>query len=455
MNYKTIVAAATLAAVLGGQAGLVPSVQAGPGALSAMERLGRQIFFDRHLSLRRNQACASCHVPEAGWVGDDPRINEAGAVYEGSVHGAFGNRKPPSSAYATFAPVFCADDSADPDNPVFVGGNFWDGRATGWTLGSPAADQAQGPFLNPVEQALPDAACVVYRVCEGRYGRLFRQVWGGDSCAIDWGRRGAVNRACAAPDGVVDLGPTDREAVSQAFDRIALSVAAFEASSVSNAFTSKIDARRAGLYTFTEQEELGRQVFRGKGLCVACHLGTPGPDAPPPLFTDFGYHNLGVPKNPLSPFLAANPDWADPGLAGFLETVADYAHFAPDNLGKHKTPTLRNVGLGSCEAREYDEADTRPRGPCITKAYMHNGYFKTLKQVVHFYNTRDIKPVCEDLGILDATVEVALANECWPQPEVAANVDETALGNLGLSPAEEEALVAFMMAMSDGYLTDD
>ncbi len=88
---------------------------------------------------------------------------------------------------------------------------------------------------------------------------------------------------------------------------------------------------------------------------------------------------------------------------------------------------------------------------CVTKAYMHNGYFKSLWQVVHFYNTRDTKPSCESLGIAGATVEVALANACWPAPEVAENVNTDELGALGLSAEQELALVAFMMAMSDGY----
>ena len=412
--------------------------------LTPIEELGQEIFFDRKLSLRRNQACASCHVPEAGWVGADTRINEAGAVYEGSIAGEFGNRNPPSSAYATPAPIFFPDFSEDTDDPLFTGGNFWDGRATGEKLGNPAADQAQGPFLNPVEQALPDAACVVFRVCEGQYGTLFDEVWGAEACMIDWPGNGVVNQQCVKSDGEVPLSPEERLKVDQAYDQIALSIAAFEDSPVSNAFTSKLDAVRAGMATFTEQELLGRDIFRGKGMCVACHVGSP-PGGPSPLLTDFTYDNLGVPKNPLNPASIADPEWADPGLGGFLETREDYVFYADANLGKHKVPTLRNVGLGSCEARELAGS---PPGSCITKAYMHNGYFKNLWQLVHFYNTRDVKPVCPG----DFTVDEALANNCWPAPEVAANVNTDELGNLGLTREEEEALVAFMMAMSDGYL---
>ena len=230
---------------------------------------------------------------------------------------------------------------------------------------------------------------------------------------------------------------------------MALSIAAFEASKASNAFSSKLDAHRAGLYEFTQQEALGREIFRGRGLCSQCHVGTPGPGAAPPLFTDFTYDNLGVPRNPKNPFSMDNPDWSDPGLAGLLATVPDYRQYAAANLGKHKVPTLRNVGLGSCEAADKNDDD------CIVKAYMHNGYFKSLKTVVHFYNTRDVKASCESLGIEDATEAVALANDCWPEPEVAENVNADELGDLGLTAEEEDALVAFMLTMSDGYLEDD
>ena len=428
----------------------VSSALASGDGLTPIEDLGKKIFFDEDLSIRKNQSCASCHGPEAGWTGPDSDFNAHGAVYEGSIKGKFGNRKPPSSAYASLAPIFYADygnrllghnDEGLAIDPLFVGGNFWDGRATGWELGNPAADQAQGPFLNPVEQALPDAACVVYRVCEGSYGDLFDAVWNPKVCMIDWPNN--INGMCHMPDGVVALSPQDRKKVDAAYDRVALSIAAFEGSTASNAFTSKIDAHRAGFYEFTAEEELGRQIFRGKGRCLACHVGAKGLGDAPPLFTDFTYDNLGVPRNPENPFSIANPDWRDPGLAGFLETVPDYDQYASTNLGKQKVPTLRNVGLGSCEALEADG--------CIVKAYMHNGYFKSLKSVVNFYNTRDVKPSCEGLGIDDATDAVALANDCWPDPEVVDNVNHDELGNLGLTQEEEDALVVFMQAMSDGY----
>ena len=132
--------------------GLIP-VSGATQALNPNEQLGRSIFFDKQLSLHTNQSCADCHDPKVGGTGPIAGINKKGAVYAGSVRQRFGARKPPTIAYATPAPVlqYKIEDGV----AVFEGGSFWDGRATGEKLGNPAADQAQGPFLNPVEQALP------------------------------------------------------------------------------------------------------------------------------------------------------------------------------------------------------------------------------------------------------------------------------------------------------------
>ena len=158
---------------------------------------------------------------------------------------------------------------------LFVGGNFWDGRATGEKLGNPAADQAQGPFLNPLEQALSSPAEVVSRVCSGSYGTLFRQVWGNAIC--------------------------DPNSVSTAYDRIALSIAAFEASAESNAFTSKYDYYLKGMVDLTKEEKKGLNLFKSKGKCANCHILDSGPNGQP-LLTDFTFDNLGVPRNPDNPF---------------------------------------------------------------------------------------------------------------------------------------------------------
>jgi cytochrome c peroxidase len=369
--------------------------------LTSEEQLGKFIFFDQKLSVHNNQSCASCHDPNVGWTGPIPGINRKGSVYFGSVRQRFGNRKPPTAAYGGGSPVLYQDTT-----DAWVGGMFWDGRATGWTLGDPLAEQAQGPFLNPLEQALPDASYVVNRVCSSKYAKLFRSVCGPDICGE----------------------------VPAAYECIARSIAAYERSPEVNQFSSKYDAYLASAATLTAQEAWGLELFEGKAMCSACHISE-GTD---PLFTDFTYDNLGVPRNPENPFYFEpewNPDgllWVDEGLGGFLRSIGeDYE----SELGKQKVPTLRNV-------------DKRP-GPGFVKAYGHNGYFKSLKGIVHFYNTRDVLLQCPNPF---TTEKDALAQNCWPVPEVGTNVNSDELGDLGLTPEEEDAIVAFLKTLSDGYL---
>jgi cytochrome c peroxidase len=193
--------------------------------------------------------------------------------------------------------------------------------------------------------------------------------------------------------------------------------------------------------TLTKDERLGLSMFKGKAKCSACHVLDAGPNGEPPQLTDFTYDNLGLPRNPDNPFYVADPafnpagfDWVDMGLGEFLASRSDYQSFAAANFGKQKVPTLRNV-------------DKRPYAGFV-KAYGHNGYFKSLKGIVHFYNTRDAKPACADPFTREAD---ALAMNCWPAPEVAANVNDEELGNLHLTDAQEDAIVAFLKTLSDGY----
>jgi cytochrome c peroxidase len=237
---------------------------------SKLQELGEKLFFDKNLSRPRGQSCATCHAPEAGWSGPDEKFNRTSGVYPGAVHSRFGNRKPTTAAYATLAPSLHLTEEG------FAGGNFWDGRATGWKLSNPAADQAQGPFLNPVEQNGPNAAYIVKAACRGKYGKLFRQL----SSEI-WG----VENICR------------KKHTDTAYAVIALAVAAFEHSPRVNAFSSKYDLYLRGEVKLTAQEEQGRSLFEGKGKCSDCHPSKPGPGGAPPLFTDFTYDNLGMPKN--------------------------------------------------------------------------------------------------------------------------------------------------------------
>lgn len=413
---------------------LLWSVTIPAAELSAKEQLGMSLFFDKNLSLNGNQACADCHSPDTGFTGPHTSINAHGAVYEGSVPKRFGNRKPPSAAYATTAPILHFDANEE----LFIGGNFWDGRASGSKLGNPAADQALGPFLNPLEHALPDNACVIYKVCNANYPVGLSQVWPG-ACKIPWPPQ--LGALCAGGEHAVALSANNRRQVDKAYEYVGLAIAAFEDSSLVNAYTSKYDYYLAGRVKLDAQETRGMELYKGKGKCAACHPVDPGPNGEPPLFTDYTYDNLGVPRNPENPWYTMsekyNPygaQWKDQGLGEVLANHVEYRQYAENNYGKQKVPTVRNV-------------DKRP-GSDFVKAYMHNGYFKTLKGVVNFYNTRDTKPACKDPLTPEAE---ALAQNCWPAPEVAQNVNQEELGDLGLTEGEEQAIVTFMTILSDGY----
>jgi len=141
--------------------------------LTPLADLGKQVFFDKTLSVTGTQSCASCHAPEVGFSGPNQEFNKQGA-YEGAVHGAFGKRKPQTAAYVGAFPILHIEMQGGV--ATFVGGSFWDGRATGLRLQDPLPEQADGPLVNPVEQALPDSACVVARIGAAPYASLYRRL---------------------------------------------------------------------------------------------------------------------------------------------------------------------------------------------------------------------------------------------------------------------------------------
>src|SRR5580693_5386484 len=155
--------------------------------------LGKLLLFDKHLSVNQNEACSFCHTPETGFTGPIEGLNLTTVSYPGSVRTRFSQRKPQSYMYATFAPVLHYN-ALQGD---FVGGNFWDMRASGYRLQSPSAEQAQGPPTNPVEMGLPDPACIAHRLSQSPYRSLFETVWGAGSFSIHWPRD--VATVCATP----------------------------------------------------------------------------------------------------------------------------------------------------------------------------------------------------------------------------------------------------------------
>ncbi|HMD30461.1 MAG TPA: cytochrome c peroxidase [Candidatus Acidoferrales bacterium] len=414
--------------------------------------LGKLLLFDKHLSVNQNEACSFCHTPETGFTGPIQSLNLTTVSYPGSVRTRFSNRKPQSYMYAPFAPVLHYN-ALQGD---FVGGNFWDMRASGYRLQNPSAEQAQGPPTNPVEMGLPDSACVAYRLSQAPYRKLFEKVWGRDSFTIQWPPD--VETVCATPGPPrannprpVHLSGADRTRADRVYDDFGLAVSAYEFSPEVSPFTSKYDYVQAGKDQFTPQEKLGYELFRSKARCNECHRdGGPGEE---PLFTDFTASNLGIPRNPgLQLYYEEKPDergytpnpsgmaYIDTGVGSFLRTLqsdsgqlnpdSEWIKLAPKFDAKFQVPTLRNV-------------DMRPR-PEFVKAYMHNGYFKSLKEVVRFYNTRDVLPRC-------AAADPGEKVTCWPAPEDSNNLNKRQLGNLKLTDQEEDALVSFLKTLTDGY----
>ena len=379
-------------------------------AQTTEEQLGEGLFFDTNLSLNGNQACSSCHDPDFGFVDPDNVVNGT-PVSEGSITTLTGGLNSPSAAYAAFSPFFYWDE----DDGLYEGGQFWNGRAN--TL----AEQAAGPFLNPVEMAMPDKWSVVDRLrtsVSPDYQTMFADVYSIDLSAI----------IPYTGDYVTPVNPADYPpGVLEVYDRMAKAIGEFEKTELFTKFNSKFDYYLAGLVTLTKQEEKGLKLFNQQGKCALCHLPDPtlAPDGVSqigPIFTDFTYDNLGVPQNVNIP---GTP--IDPGLGG----RADIAANDPNGLqlGKHKVMTLRNIEL--------------------TPPYAHNGVFATLEEIVHFYNTRDTLGLCVDNN------DPGFGVTCWPAPEVPQNVNVDELGNLNLTVEREADIVSFMKTLSDGWGPDN
>jgi cytochrome c peroxidase len=442
-----------------------------------VETLGKLEIFDPNLSVNRNLACSYCHDPAAGYANGASILSVfTGGSNPGSVpitvHGAYPNnriakRNPQSYVYASyFPPLHFNQSQAD-----FYGGNFWDGRATGYKLQNSAAEQGQDPPLDTEEMANPDSACVIWKLSQSKYKFFFEEVFGAGSLSITW--PSDVATVCSTPKGAASLNgnPTplqlstsDRTLATKDFDEFGQAIAAYESSDAVSPFTSKFDYYLAGKATLTTQELNGYDLFRGKGSCNTCHLDgrsstqlggsdTGQAASVQPLFTDTTYNNLGLPKNVELPWYSEDtPDqwgftgnplgfgFTDEGMGLFL----DGYYGAPPNLswgtqlpqfeGKFQTSTARNAAMAPYAG--------------FVKAYMHNGYLTSLKEVVHFYNTRDVYPYPVLSGNCPkGTVEKVT---CWPMAEDPNNENMT-IGKLGLTPQEEDDIVAFLNTLVDGY----
>jgi cytochrome c peroxidase len=448
--------------------------------------LGGLLNYDLNMSPLKNVACSSCHMPYAGFSGPIPSVNLTPIAYPGSFHYRFGKRNPQRYTYSPRFPVL----NYNTTQAAFFGGNFWDARATGYKLQSPDAQQAQGPPVDTQEMALPDTACIAYRISQSQYLSLFETVWG-DSFNIAW--PADTESICATPGGAAQFGGSatpialssdDRTKANNIYDHWAQSISFLESSDDISPFTSKFDAFLAGKYTMTTDEMAGYNLFRGKANCNSCHLDgrstapTPAPPAgtapnstdtgaaadTAPLFTCFGYANLGLPKNPLDAFyyqttpdsygFTPNPGgftYTDFGLGTFLRSGfgsapnpnSAWTQYASTSDGQMQTSTARDVALVPTQC-----PTTEAPGPYFQKEFFHNGYIKSLKQLVHFYNTRDVYRMQVESGECPAGTTEKV--NCWPAAEVPQNQDMT-VGNLGLTDQEEDQIVAFLETLTDGY----
>ena len=460
-----------------------PPVLKGTGTES-IETLGELMLFDKNMSPGQNEACASCHMPYAGFSGPIPSVNLTIIAYPGTAHFRAGKRTAQRHTYSPFFPVL----QYNKEQQLFFGGNFWDSRATGYRLRNPDAEQAQGPPVDTQEMGFSDTACVAFRLQQAEYRPLFELVWGEESLNINF--PGNTERICATPGGAkvfggnpepLDLSPEDRTAANTVYDDWGLSIDAYEQSTQVSAFSSKFDAFLKGNYTMTADEMAGYQLFNGKGNCNSCHVdgrGTTHPDqvdtsttatANPPLFTCFGSANEGLPINPRDAFyyqttpdsfgFTANPygfGFRDLGMGTFLRSGfgsgpnpnRNWIDLAPSVDGQFQVSSVRNVAMTPSKCPTTEAGTGKPY---FQKEFFHNGYIKSLKQLVHFYNTRDTSfayPVTS--GHCPAgTIERVT---CWPMKEVPnPNTLDTTTGMLGLSDKEEDQIVAFLETLTDGY----
>jgi len=272
--------------------------------------------------------------------------------------------------YMAFSPPFHFDD----DEGDYIGGQFWDGRAA--TL----ADQAGPPMLNPLEMNNASKAEVVDKVRNSQFAGLMVKVYG----------------------------PAIFNDTETAFAAIRESIAEFEKTKTFAPFSSKYDAFLAGKTALTDAETRGLDLFNNKAGCAACHPSS-SDTSTPPLFTDFTYDNIGLPKNVNNKFytdLAHNPDGA-----GFIDTGLEKTTGRPDDAGRFKVATLRNVA--------------------ITAPYFHNGVAATLTDAVQFYNKRNS-------GIFGIA-------------EIPATQNNEELGDLHLTDDEVSDIVAFLKTLTDGW----
>jgi cytochrome c peroxidase len=388
-----------LAACGGGGSSQVaePVAPATPVTLSSKAELGKMIFNDGNLSEPRGFACVACHQAHTGFAGNN---GSTLGVAQGSKPGALGLRNTMTNSYVGFVPEF--EFHTANGLTEAVGGHFWDGRADTLAL------QALGPFLNPMEMNNPDRKAVVDKIAASSYAESFKRMF-----------------------GATIFSDTDA-----AFTNIGLAIDAFERAEL-QPFNSKYDALVLGKASFTAQESRGMALFMNpnKANCASCHLMNPGSGNPQDsLFSEFSYYATGVPRNTKIP-KNADPAFYDLGLCGpdrsapVLPATAAPGYTIDNFCGQFRMPTLRNVAE--------------------RKAFMHNGFFTDLSEVVRFYSTRISDPT-KWYGA-DVTTNDLPGKYINNIELVKAPFNRKASDGPLLTEAEITDVVAFLRTLSDGY----
>ena len=386
---------------------------AAPGGMTPAAAVGQLIFADVALSASGQQSCATCHASSAG--GTAP--NNLPVQFGGASLNLQGLRNVPAVMYASYIPGFTLIGTANSStNPLKAkGGIMRDGRLTTLAL------QAQQPFITSFEMANANSAQVLARLKTRPYLNQFTAVF-----------------------GTVVLGSADATLTA-----LGSALAAFEVENPAfHPYTSKYDASLTGQATLSAQEAAGLAAFTdpNRGHCASCHSTQPLPGGAPAQFTDYTFHNEGIPRNwaiaynndalGLPSYVpqnglalgAPNHHYYDLGLCGPLRT-----DLAVDTTlcGQFKMPTLRNVGL--------------------KQTYMHNGVFSSLQDVVAFYATRNSNPA---RWYKTATGAADILYNDLPQA-YAANV--APVGHPGkpiapnLNPTDVQNIVSFLCTLTDGY----
>ncbi len=350
--------------------------------------LGEKIFADTSLSASGAMAYATCHDPRFAHA----QSNDLAVQYGGPNLDVAGFRAVPSLQYIGITPAFFFAADGTP-----IGGFNRDGRAKDLLV------QALRPLFADHEMANATPAALVARVAHATYADEFRQVFGQNIFDDEQGTVLAVTFALAQYQTLdPDLRP----------------------------FNSKYDLFLAGKLRLALPELRGLALFNrsDKGNCNACHPSGRGPGGSPPMFTDFTYDNLGVPRNSEIP-ATLDPDYRDRGLCGPDRVdLADHS----DLCGAFKVPTLRNVA-------------TR-------KVFFHNGRFKTLHDALRFYVRRDTYP--EEFYPMDADGVVRKFDDL-PEALVGnVNTEEVPYDRKAgdaprLSDAELDDLEAFLNTLTD------